>query len=270
VNLRNRTLNRQGSIDPQTTPLLRELAGYVELGMQRKAVAFARRMLKSSRVDPREFEEALHVIWSMDPDIAHTRSMVSKAYGRFKTKEKGALRVSMLSYYCSQEEWEEALPFATRMPRSPIDFIFSLQTFLRLGLEEEAAKLAKKGRRMMSQCKDALDQGYILSGLGQFFAHHGEYQHALAFWRLVPDEVGMGFNKFEMIIQIQVAQVLTETRMGLAELKALLSQGDPDLEISYPGLHKKLLTGIVKNLKKYERHLKQVIPRHLYPDLGLE
>jgi len=254
---------------PSQSPIVNELSGYMELGMHRKAASLARKVLKRPKLAHPEFSEAVDVLLSADSRLPECRRLVEHAYEALRATDRRRVRFSMLSFYCSVADYASALPFATMRPLSVADLVLSLDTFVKLQRDDEAMCLAKKGRRWVSRCEDSFDQGCILSALASFFARRGMYTAARTLWNVVPDEVALGLNKFESLAKLVAAEGLKMVRDGMLELERLQEQGDSQLEMSYPGLHEKLVREVRSELKAYEKSLELILPKEEQKDFGL-
>ncbi len=251
------------------SPIVNELSGYMELGMHRKAASLARKVLKRPRLNPEEFREAVDVLLSAESRLPECRALVEGAYQDLGVRAKKKVRLAMLSFYCSLGDHTAALVYATIRPESVSDLVLSLEAFVKMQREEEAMCLAKKGRKWVGRCEDAFDQGAILGALGAYFARRGMYGAARTLIEVIPDEIALGLNKFESLARLAVAEGLKTVRSGLRELDRLHAEGDSQLEMSYPGLHEKLIKEVRTELRNHEKALEIILPRGEQLDFGL-
>jgi hypothetical protein len=261
-------LNRSTFVQ-NSSPLTSELSGYMDLGMHQKAVPLALKILRKDRVSSEEFQEAIEVLICAHPKLSRCVPSILGAYQHLSVASKKKIRPSMLSLYYHLADFPKALLFVSQNPKTAFEFVYSLETYMKLELEEDASRMANLGRNIMRKCKDTLEQGALLSVLATFFTRRGDFDKAITLWQLVPNEIALGFDKFESIVKLHTAKSIQTTRENLRELQLLESEGDPQFEIAYPGLHQRLIQNIRKQLHFTEKALEKIIPKKEQHHYGL-
>ena len=73
-------------------PLVKELSGYVELGMKRQALKLAQKILTKQCIEPVEFTEAINTLGTLGStaNFRKWRKMVESAYARQPVKTRRA------------------------------------------------------------------------------------------------------------------------------------------------------------------------------------
>ena len=138
--------------DSSKEPLLRELEGYVEMGMRRKACILARQILAQKRISPRAFLQVIKTI-GMFSDPKKWLTELESAWQRQSAAFRRETNSEMLVLYGSTNEWEKAACHAKpRRLRSAADFLFGIEALLQVGRMKEAASAARRARRGPSQC----------------------------------------------------------------------------------------------------------------------
>jgi len=242
----------------------------MDLGMHRKAAPLAIKILKKEKILPEEFEEAVDVLVSAHPKLSRCIPIVLEAYKNLTVQNRKKARPSMLSFYYHLSDFPKALLFVSRNPATPFEFVYSLEIYIELELEEDAARLANAGRRIVGKCKDALEQGAVLSALANFFTRKGDFDKAIMLWQLLPNDIALGFDKFESIVKLHTAKSIQSIQDGLRELQAMEVEGDPQFEIAYPGLHQKLIQNIRKQLVSVGKLLEKIISKKDQSNYGLK
>jgi hypothetical protein len=261
-------LNRSTFVH-SSSPLISELSGYMDLGMHRKAVPLAIKILKKGKLTADEFDEAIDVLVCSHPKLSKCIPLVLGAYQRLNMRSRKTARHSMLSFYYHLSDYPKALLFVSRNPNTAFEFVYSLETYMELELEDDAIRLASRGRRIIKKCKDALEQGAVLSALATFFTRQGDFDKAIMLWQLLPNDISLGFDKFESIVKLNVAKSIQAIQNGLRELQLLEMEGDPQFEIAYPGLHQRLIQNIRKQLHTFSKSLEGVISKKDLVHYGL-
>jgi len=251
-----------------TNPLINELSGYTELGRRRKAHALACRILEKDPLSIEEFSEAMSTL-SIQSLMKKLTGLVESAYTRLPSKEKRKVRFWMLCFYACIENFEKALPFATRNPADAGDLMFSLQTFTVMNKKTEAARLARKGLRMLSNTDDPFDQNSIRAGLTDYFFKNGDYHAVLQLWSEAPLEPVFCRNKFTSIVESHAAMALRSISIAYDQLAELQKTEDDEFVISCPGLNTGLIKDCRKQLEGFEKNLEKIIPKTRQKDFGI-
>lgn len=257
------------TMSTSSSPVVSELSGYMDLGMHQKAIPLALKILRQPNLKSEELEEAINVLISAHPKLPRCTATVQKAYQGLSIRHRKKVRKAMLSFYYHLRDYPKALLFVSKKPSDSFEYVYSLGVYINLELDEDAARLANMGRKMMRRCKNTLEQGGLLSVLATFFTKRGEFDKAITLWNLVPNELALGFDKFESLTRLYAAKNLQILRENLRELQLLGQDGDPQFEIAYPGLQQKLIHNIKKQLRSFEKSLEQIIPRKDQSSFGL-
>lgn len=256
--------------DKQSSPhsVVRELSGYAEMGMCKEALALARRVLKRSRLEPEVFNEAIHTFLVHQTKLKSVLPLVTDAYFRLKKKDQRKVRHSMLDFYFSLGDHGKALLFTTFRPKNGMDYLLSFRVFLALDLKKEAKRMAHLGRRMLSQHGRPKEIA-ILPALAKYCEFIGELDIALSMWRLIPTQESTIYDKQGSMVRNRVAETLKILNESLEEIEDLAQNSDRELDVSHPGLDKKLIEDSRKELLTFRKVLERILPQKQWKAFGL-
>ena len=246
-----------------------EISGYADIGMKREALRLTGRVLAKRRILPEEFGEAVRTI-GMLSDFKKWKTQLEAAYNRQSKKFKRSVRPDMLATYVCLKEWQTALQFVSVREGSIAPAIFfGMTVLLELDKLEDAKLLAARCTRALSSANNRFEQSLLLDTLGSFFARTHSWDHAIAAWQLAPVEVAFGRDALSGIVKIHLARALESIETGLRKLAELKQQTDESTSLCLPGNDLALTLQAEKELLKFRRGIKKLLPEKARKQLGI-
>jgi hypothetical protein len=222
--------------------------GFYELGMHRRTLAVARRILQREHLTAEAFERSLVPVLTCASSVKPWIATVETAWNRLTSRGQRRARPEMLAFHYSADTLDRALPFATVHPRHAFDFTFSLATFTHHRKESEAKRLVDLGLSNLGAMQTPFEQGMICRAIAHHCLERKQWGQALHAWSHAPADLAL---VEEQHLDMAVAlRGLAEEAMG--RLDQLVT---PEHAVSHPGLDDKLISDARRRLGRLRRSL---------------
>ena len=246
--------------------IIRELDGYVEIGMRREGCRIARKILAQERISPFAFDRLIVAITVLS-EPKQWMAKLEAAWLRQPASVQREANSTMLALYVSVEDWEKAARHSMpRMLCCPSDFLFAMWALLETGRMKEAARVAQKARKAMPFAEGAFDASILIETLAIYHARAGLWDDAFELWSKVPREQPLSGNAALGGVELCLILALDLIRNELATLHRL--PPDFECELSLPGSIDGLRNTTELELKKLQRGLEKMIPEERRLELG--
>jgi hypothetical protein len=236
-----------------------ELQGYQEIGMQKQALQLARRLLTRYTTISAAVSEALWAVLVHANGLKRWRRLVERAYGCLPRREQRKVRAQMLGFYVSVEDWKAAESLLSQKPVAAQELMLAMWTFLNLHKLEDAARIERNCRRRLQIAHDPFERSTLIEALASYHAQIGELASAEEFWVSAPPEQPLFENAASGLVQIHAMRARYHVAAGVLALEHA-GTGQPELELSLPGIHKSLASNTNEKLLKYDAALRRVLP----------
>lgn len=254
--------------DPSEEAAVRELEGYVDMGMRRKACALVRQILAQKRISSAAFFQVLNAIGVLS-DLKQWSVELESAWQRQSPSVRRDANSTMLTLYAIVDDWEKAARHAApRVLSSPSDILFGMQTLLETGRMKEAARVARKARKAIESPQDAFDFSCLVEALAIYHARIGEWSEAFELWSRAPRDEPLSHNAATGRVELCLVKALALIRGELATLRGL--PFDVEGELALPGNTDGMRKETEVELRKFQRALEKLVPAERRLELGFD
>ena len=254
--------------DSSEEAAVRELDGYVGMGMKREACRIVRQVLAQKRISSAALDQVLSAVGVLS-DPKRWVAELESAWRRQSPSVRRAANSTMLALYANVDEWEKAARHVTlRTLCSPSDFLYGMQTMLETGRMKDAATVARKARKALKNAEDAFDLSCLIEALAIYHARVGEWAEAFGLWSRAPRNEPLSRNAAAGCVELCLVKALALIRKELATVYGL--PVDFEYEISLPGNTDGMRKETEMELRKFQRALEKMIPAERRLELGFD
>lgn len=245
--------------------LVAETDGFSELGMHQNALAHAKMILTSEKLNAVAFQAALYAILIDGDDIENWRGLVEAAYGCLLTDDQKEVRAAMLGYYHDIKDMKRAMDFASA-PTDPYGAHLLMDVCLANERPDQTRQVYVWCKNALPKAKNNHDRSMLLTAIAEYCESTGRLDGAEDCWLESSklDEV-MLQNALSGLVRIQVARAWKHLKMGLEQIEKFQPNSDPATAIRLPDNHGKLLDDAKKELETYRESLEKIVSEK---DLG--
>jgi len=111
--------------------------------------------------------------------------------------------------------------------------------------------------------------GILKMSLAEFYARVGDWEQAIEFWQPLRTHRGLAESAILGIVEARLAQALRAVREGLAALREMQANPDPELAITLRGNEDFRWQQTQKKLRQMGRALERVLPKKRHNDFGV-
>lgn len=256
---------------PNHSSTLEELSGLVSLGMKRQSLIVAHRILSSHRVAPIEFNAAINTIgmFLSNAGMLKWSELLERAYAGQSLRSRRAMNGSMLKYYSSLNDWENAARFlSTDQTKAPADAFLVMEVLLETKRMDEAKQLAGRFEKWLRRKHDRFTFALLITALAGYCERVGDWDKALNLWANAPLEEAFRENALGGMVRIHLARALMSVRDGLQSLDSLKRSPDQEISLSLPGNDDGLIRHAEKTLLRYKHGIEKLLPMKSRSELG--
>ncbi len=237
---------------------MNELQGYVELGMQKDALALARKLLKQPTVLPQTFNEVLHAILVQADSLRRWRPLIEKVHSQFssKQKRKRLVRNVMFHFYVAMSEFGVAFLYMPLKPRQADDLLYCMWTLLNLRYMDACGDIADRFKRIAEKPKSEFENSCMLEAIGSYGAQKGWFDVAENMWGQAVCHEWFEANAWEGLINVQIAKAHGYADDALKRIAARKPDYDPQL----PRNEEQFKLASLKELSRLKQSLNRVLP----------
>jgi tetratricopeptide (TPR) repeat protein len=243
---------------------LRELDGVVCLGMRCDALRLARQLLRRRNLGAVVFAAAFDAMMIQGERSERRRRLIEEAYARLSTVDQRACRSRMLSLYWGAGDYEAAARFLpSRLDRAAdaMDASCAFQTLVEVGRQKEAGRWVPRFLRWARQAPTPLARAHLLAALAVYYDKTGDCERAAHFWKQsLAEDDSYAEQALSGLAEMRLRQAREATRDGLATLRRLKGQHDPDLETTLPGNQTRRWEELETKLTRFGRVLERAPP----------
>jgi hypothetical protein len=260
---------RRNKTNIQPLAIAAEISGYCDIGMKREALRLARKVFKKRRISPEEFFEAIRAI-GVHSDFQRFKPQIEAAYGRQSRRFKSWARAGLLYVYATLRDWETAAQFVSVLRASSAgEMFFSMEVLLALDKLEDAEHLAAKCQQAFRFMKDPSDQTFLIETLAPFLARTHRWDEAIAIWQQAPLDQPFRRDALSGIVKIHLARAWEAIERGLHLLSELRQKPNIKDSIALPNNDVGLTHGAERQLLKFKRGIKKLLPEKARKELGV-
>jgi tetratricopeptide (TPR) repeat protein len=260
--------NPQTDLPSHLFHALCELNGFSEMGMQEDVLKSARALFKLRPMHPAVLSEALSAILIHADQLPRWRAAVEKAYAGMSARLRKFVRSEMLGFYVSVRDWNKASQFIPARPRAAQDLLFTMWTLLNLRRMDEARAIERKSIKLLLKSEDRFETSMLLDALADYYAQTGHWAEAEVCWQLSPPEEPFFDTAACRLVQLQAMQGMRNANLGLSTLAGLEALPD-EHALMLPGNQRERFEEIHKELTRYEKALKRVVPEKEFWEFGV-
>jgi tetratricopeptide (TPR) repeat protein len=254
-----------------TNSTLEELSGFLDIGMKRQSLKVVRKILAKHRVTPVEFNEAVRTL-GMFLSVAGMlkwSEMLETAYARQSERSRRAMNGSMLKYYASLNDPENAARFLSAdQMKSPEDAFLVMDVLLETKRMDEAKQLATRFENLLRRKHDRFTFALLITALAEYYERVGDWDQALNLWHHAPLEEPFRENALRGIVSIHLARALVSVRDGLQSLDSLKKSPDQENSLSLPGNDDGITQHAEKILLRFKHGIEKLLPVKSRSELG--
>ncbi len=247
--------------------LVKNLSGYIDLGAQGEAIRIVKQILAQQRISPTAFEEAITAAGALSEPrkwIVQLEAAWNRQSRAFQRKTNSA----MLMLYSLVNQWEKAARHAApNLLCCPSDFLFGVEAFLRTGRTKEAARVARKARKLLESELSTFELGCLIEALASYHAWVGDRAEAFELWEQAPRDEPFGRNAALGRAELGLAQSLDIIAEELDVLRSLPL--DLRHELMVPGNTDGMRKETEAELLKLKRALEKLLLPERRRELGV-
>jgi len=249
-----------------------EIRGYIDLGMEREVFSLARRFLERDPLEPEAFNAALDGLLVHGDRLKRWSRTVESAYARLPHKAKGAVTSMMLAFYYSTREFDKAQALIPKRLDAAVniqDLAFGIDLLTEMNRLDDAGKLVRRVIKTVDLTEEERSLGILKRSLAEFYARAGEWEQAIEFWQPLRTDRGLAESAILGIVEARLAQALRGVREGLAALREMQANPDPELAITLRGKEDLRWRQTQKKLRRVGRAIERVLPKKSHNDFGM-
>jgi hypothetical protein len=250
-------------------PLMREMDGYMVLGMGKEALRLARKQLSSAKLEEAEFVKALTAVFCMSKSLKQWRVPVQQAYERLSVASQKHVRYLMLSFFHCLNDAKAALEFATTRPSDFDELLFSMGTYLNLGELKKAKRLAMIAERAVKSERDGMALNGLHDALADYYARVGKWEEAAWHWSKMDLSEPLGDNGLVELLELKVADAIKTARTCINALDEYRKRRRGELDIALPGNELRIIKDARAKLSRHLKHLERVLPKDRQTEFGM-
>ncbi len=170
----------------------------------------------------------------------------------------------MLAFYYSTREFDKAQEFVPKRLDFTVniqDLAFGIDVLTEMNRLDDAGKLVRRVIKTVDLKEEERSLGILKRSLAEFYARAGEWEQAIEFWQPLRTDRGLAESAILGIVEARLAQALRAVREGLAALREMQANPDPELAIAVPGNEQSRWEKTEQKLIRLEKRIKKVLPR---------
>ena len=235
---------------------LKELEGYVEMGMQKSALDLARKYLKQRPVTPEVFIEVLDALLVQADHLRRWRPRIESVHSNFSAKQKRKVRNAMFHFYVAMEDFGTAYFYMPLKPREADDLLFCMWTLLNLKCTSASTTIAERIKRIWKKPQSEFEISCVLEAIGCYSAQQGWFEVAESIWEQAVCYEMFEANAWQGLINLQIAKAHAHADSAQKRISARIPDYDPTL----PRNEELLRTACLKKFGRIKQSLNRVLP----------
>ncbi len=235
---------------------LKELQGYVEMGMQKSALDLARKYLKQRPVTPEIFIEVLDALLVQADHLRHWRSRIESVHANFSAKQKRMVRNAMFHFYVAMNEFGVAFLYMPLKPREADDLLYCMWTLLHLRYTEGCDGIADRISKIWNKPSSEFECSCLLEAIGSYSAQKGWFEIAENVWQQAVCYEMFEANAWEGLINLQIAKAHAQVDSAQKRFSARKPDYDPTL----PRNEELLKIASLKEFGRIKQSLNRALP----------
>ena len=211
------------------------------------------------------------------------------AFARQSARTRRALQGTMLRFYFSFNDWENALRFASlRRDLRPDELAFAIETFARAGRTREVRHLGLRIERWVEEIEDEPHKpdGYyhelqfLLYGLGFFKTQacyakdrrfcEAEREDAIVDWSAIYADHPLGPSAWYDAMDLTFCMVLEKVNRRIRIIEETDRRKADETALSLPGNQKGLHAEMLAYFNRCRRALERLVPEKRRKELGMD
>lgn len=266
--------------------LIDELTGLTDISMKRQALALCRRFLRVKWSSSEGFFEVVRVI-GMFGSRSRWAPRLEVALVRQSARMRKALQGTMLTFYVSSGDWDNAVRYASmRRDLLPHEIAFSIEAFARAGRLREVRLLGKRIDRwidaiiLASRPRHSMyELGFLYYGFGFFKAHGYEVEEpwlresargeAVTNWNCVAPDHPLGSAAASNSSDLLLFMALENVKSRIQSIEHACSGKFVSTGLSLPGNQEKLTARTLARFVRQRRILERLVPEKRRKALGM-
>jgi len=255
-----------------TVNTLRELDGFLSLGLKSEALCLARRTLKETSITADSFNAVLNAIFTLDTRPKRWLPLVESAYARLPKRSQRSVCLAMMSLHSCNQDYEAVSRFIPRRFGGDVglsELAFAMEAGLAVGKMDQVEKLARRLPHALKVAEHPLMQAQLRHCLAEYHARRGNWDKAAKFWEIVTFNETLSDNAVIGIVELHVASALRTIRHGFRLIQEFNKNFDPEAEIILPGNDRAIQQNAAKQYKRLQKLLEQIVPKERQMELGI-
>jgi hypothetical protein len=245
---------------PEPSSAVKELDGYVELGLKPQALRIVRRILAKRVIEPKEFTEAINTLGIMTT-MRRWKESIETAYERQSPQVRRAMNADMVRFFYSINDCESTLRFLTPGEMKKAEHaVFVMELLIENKRMKEAHRVARCYEKMLSLEKDRFTISILVEALAIYNACQGKFQEALNLWGNAPLEQPFRQNALTGQVKVHLACALQAAHEGLKSLDYLKMHPDQETALKLPGNDEAMTLESEKALLALKRKIQKLLP----------
>jgi hypothetical protein len=262
------------SMNPDSDPanLIREMEGFVELGMTAAALGLVRRALRQPRIPAPVFAAAIDALLVQEDRLGKWTRLVEAAHGRLPERHRPAMRHRMLAFHSSARNYPAALAFIPRKFKTDsgaVDLALTLETLLALGKTERIGSLWNSIREVLRRdCEPALETRLVTLA-AEFCLRTGHWEAAIGLCELAQSQPTFSQNAVRCQVEVHLCRALKALELGRQLARQFSRQIGP-AEIALPGNDDAIQRDAEKSFERLAKRIRAVLPPSRWKVVGAD
>jgi hypothetical protein len=178
----------------------------------------------------------------------------------------------MLSFYWSVGDLERAAAFIPKRLDGSLDAqdaAFAIDVLTNVNRLDEARVWVRRVMRRESLFSDPWVGGLLQSRVAEFLARVGDWEAAIEVLEPLRTHRAVAESATVAVIELRLAQALRAVGEGLAALREMQADPDPELAITVPGNEASRWEGMQRKLKRMEKRIRKALPIERQKEWGV-
>ena len=255
-------------LQPDEDQLVKELDGYVELGMPGEALQAARNLLNQPDISPEQFGSAADAILIQADKTKPWRGVLETAFSRLSKTGQRAVRDKMFGFYVTLEDWDAAHRFLPKRPVHAAELLFSMWTLL--NLNKPAKLVQRQCLRALKSADEPFALSNLLEALASYHAHQGELDAAEHYWKQSAGLEPFAHKALAGLVEIAAVRGQLLAKAGLLQIEKFRKEGVDEEAVILPNNRGSALEKAARDLKRYQTILQKIVPPRKLRDFGVD
>jgi hypothetical protein len=147
--------------------------------------------------------------------------------------------------------------------------LFSMDMLLGLERLDDAAGLAMKCVKIVSQPVDPFDQSLLITAIGEYFSRMQMWDEALEIWKYMRLDQPFRRNALVGMVKAHLGLALESAERGLQLLSDLKQSPNYELHVALPYNDEKMTGEAERELLKFKRGIEKLLPTERRKELGI-